>query len=216
MADVPVDLFAAVPQAELRSAGQLRTFATGEVVMHRGDEGAMLHRVERGRFASQVVTPMGDVATLAVHGPGEVVGLLAALRPGLHRTATVVALEPARTLAIGAESFARLRASHTEVARAAEQVLIDLLIATNDRLVEALYEPAPGRVRARLRALGDIYRAEPGISTVTIPLSQEHLAGLAGTTRETVNRVLREEVDRGCLVLSRRRITVDLNLLRPG
>ena len=43
---------------------------------------------------------------------------------------------------------------------------------------------------------------------VTVPLTQEELASLAGTSRATVNRVLREEEEFGTLRLSRGRSTV--------
>jgi CRP-like cAMP-binding protein len=44
------------------------------VVFHEGDPGDSLHRVTRGRFAARITTPLGDIATFAVHGPGEVFG----------------------------------------------------------------------------------------------------------------------------------------------
>jgi len=211
---VPNGLFAAVPDRELRLVGQRRTYARGEVVFRQGDAGDVLHHVVSGRFASQVVTPSGDVATLAVHNPGQVFGLLAALRPDLRRTANVVALEPAETVVVTAAAFASLRRSYPAVALACEELLVDLLQATSDRLVEALYLPAHQRVRARLRALAELYRTEPDATTATISLSQDHIADLAGTTRETVNRVLHGEVERGSVRLARRQITVDLTRLR--
>ena len=59
-------------------------------------------------------------------------------------------------------------------------------------------------MRARLRELARIY-GDGGCEPVTIPLSQEDLAGLPGTTRETVNRVLQEEQERGAVMLARGR-----------
>ena len=41
-----------------------------------------------------------------------------------------------------------------------------------------------------------------------IPLGQEDIADLAGTTRVTVNRLLRQEQERGALRLARGRIEV--------
>jgi CRP/FNR family cyclic AMP-dependent transcriptional regulator len=41
-----------------------------------------------------------------------------------------------------------------------------------------------------------------------VPVTQEQLAELAGTSRATVNRVLREEQDRGTVDLGRGRTTV--------
>ncbi len=41
-----------------------------------------------------------------------------------------------------------------------------------------------------------------------MPLTQDDLAGLAGTSRATVNRVLRDEQERGTVELGRGRTTV--------
>jgi CRP/FNR family transcriptional regulator, cyclic AMP receptor protein len=204
---VHIDVFADVPEQELRAAGRRRTFSRGEVVFHEGDPGDSLHRVTRGRFAARVTTPLGDVATFAVHSRGDVFGLLAVLHPEARRTATVAALEPAETFTMPASAFVRLKAAHPGVAIAVEQVLVEMLATSSSRLVEALYTPVHLRVRARLRDLTQIYGGD-GSEPVTIPLSQEDLAGLAGTTRETVNRVLQDEQERGTLTLARRRITM--------
>ena len=40
---------------------------------------------------------------------------------------------------------------------------------------------------------------------MTLPLTQEEIAGLAGTSRATVNRVLRQEERRGTVSLGRGR-----------
>ena len=204
---MPVDVFAGVPETELRQAGRRRTFSRGEVVFHEGDPGDSLHRVTRGRFAARVTTPLGDVATFAVHAPGEVFGLLAVLHAHGRRTATVAALEQAETFVVPASAFARIRAAYPEVASAVEQLLVEMLTQSSSRLVEALYTPARLRVHARLRELARIY-GESGADRVTIPLSQEDLAGLAGTTRETVNRVLQDAQDRDTVTLGRRKITL--------
>jgi CRP/FNR family cyclic AMP-dependent transcriptional regulator len=204
---MPIDVFADVPELELRNSGRRRKFGRGEIVFHEGDPGDSLHRVRTGRFAARVTTPLGDVATFAVHAPGEVFGLLAVIHPDARRTATVIALQPSETFAIPRSAFVRLRATYPGVASAVEQLLVEMLTASSNRLVEALYTPVHLRVRARLRDLARIY-GSGGSEPITIPLSQEDLAGLAGTTRETVNRVLQDEQERGTVTLARRRITI--------
>ena len=150
-------MFGAVPEHELRKAGRRRRFDRGEVVFHRDDPGDSLHRVESGRFAARIITPLGDVATVGLHGPGDVFGLLAVVNPAQRRTATVVALEPAETLAIPASAFLRLRTDHPAVRDAVDQLLATWLSATTDRLVEALYTPAAARVRFHLVQLAALY-----------------------------------------------------------
>jgi CRP/FNR family transcriptional regulator, cyclic AMP receptor protein len=59
----------------------------------------------------------------------------------------------------------------------------------------------PKRAR-RLIELASLYEG-PGVATV--PLNQEALAEMAGTSRATVNRVLRDEQRRGAVELARGR-----------
>jgi CRP/FNR family transcriptional regulator, cyclic AMP receptor protein len=217
---VVADVFAAVPEEELRATGRRRRFDRGEVVFHRDDPGDSLHRVERGRFAARIVTPLGDAATIALHGRGEIFGVMAVVGAAPRRTATVVALERSETLAIPASAFRRLRDTYPAVREATEQLLVSQLAATSNRLVEALYTPVADRVRARLVELARLY-GDPEAGEVAIPLSQEHLAGLAGTSRETVNRILKQEEQRGRVRLARNLITVlpraaPSGPLRPG
>ena len=152
------DVFAAVPEQELRAVGRRRTFARDEVVFHRDDPGDSLHRVERGRFAARIMTPVGDTATVSLHGQGDVFGLLAVIGAAPRRTATVVALESAETLAIPASAFNRLRATHPQIRDAVDRLLVSQLAETSNRLVEALYLPASARVRVRLADLARIVR----------------------------------------------------------
>ena len=85
-------------------------------------------------------------------------------------------------------------------------LLVERTRRQSARLVEALTVSAPRRVLRRLVELCEVYA--PGQNEALIPLTQDHLAGLAGTTRETVNRTLRQEADRGTVVLGRGRMTV--------
>ena len=113
------------------------------------------------------------------------------------RSATVQALEPAETRALFHRDFAVLRAQDASVTEVLVRLLAEQVRRSTDRLVEALHVDADTRVRRRIVELCAHYVAD------TIPLTQEDLAGLAGTSRATVNRVLREEAKRGTVELRR-------------
>lgn len=204
MADWPL-LASLTPQArrQLLATGRHRRFARREVIFHEGDPGDSLHLVQRGHVAIRIATPLGEVATLTIVGPGEAFGELALLDQEANRSATAVALERTETWTLHRAQFSRLRAEDPAI----DQILIDLLAAyvrrLSEHLVEALYLPADKRVTRRILDLAGTYAAES-----EIPLTQEDLANLAGTSRATVNRVLGElERDR-VLVAARGRIRV--------
>ena len=197
-------LFGGLPPAEVRrliGVATRRRFARNEVVFHLGDPADTLHLVLRGRFASRIETEGGDRLIVAVHGPGEAFGELALLDLEQARSTTVTALEAGETYAIRRGDFTRLRQQYPSV----NDVLVRLLAARvrrmNRLLAEAYSVPAERRVLRRLLELASSYGDEGDV--VVVPLSQADLAGLAGTSRATVNRVLRAEERRGSVSVRR-------------
>ena len=197
-------LLAGVPAEQVRELLQIarrRRFARNEVVFHRDDPGDSLHLIEKGRFSIRVMTPLGEVATIAVRGPGESFGEMALIAAEPRRSATVTALEEAETFAVYRAEFERLRRQQPQIDRLLFRFLTNEIRLLNERLLEALYLPVEKRVRRRLLELARLYPAEDGKPLIT--LTQEALAELTGATRATVNQILREEERRGTLQLQR-------------
>lgn len=183
-----------------------RTFERDEVIFHEGDPADSLHLIERGRVAVRVANRHGQRATLAVLGPGEAFGELALVGPPARRSATVLAIEPVVTHSIYDVDFQRLRGQHPEVAEVLIALLSEHVRRLSSQLLDALFLPAESRVRKRLLELTERY--DESSDEVVIPLRQEDLADLAGTSRATVNRILREEAVRGTVRLARGSTTV--------
>jgi len=191
----------------LLSIARRRKFARGEVVFHEHDPADTLHLVDKGRFAVRVSTPLGDTAILSILGPGDMFGELSLLGDAqTRRSATVAALEPGETRSVHRLDFERLRGAHPETAAVLISILSGEVRRLSRHLLEALYVPADKRVLRRLLELAELY--DDGGGPAVVPLTQEDLAGLAGTSRATVNRVLREEATRGTVRLGRGRTTV--------
>jgi CRP/FNR family cyclic AMP-dependent transcriptional regulator len=198
-------LLADLPPEDVRrllAIARRRTFARGEVVFHREDPADSLHLVVRGRFGARVLTPLGDGVLVDVLGPGQSFGELALLQPDARRSATVEALEPGETRSVFRDDFAVLQREHPCVKDVLLRLLAEQLRRSTDRVVEAHYVDAETRVRRRLVELATVY------ADGVVPLTQEDIAAMAGTSRATVNRVLREEEKLGSVVLARGRTTV--------
>jgi CRP-like cAMP-binding protein len=206
-------LFAGVPEEDVRrllAIARRRTFARNEVVFHRGDPGNALHLISEGRFAVTIVTPLGETAMLGVRGPGDAFGELALVSSGEPvRSATVCALEAAETRSVLRDDFARLRREHPGIDAVLTAILAERVRRLSEEVTEAHYLPAEARVLRRLADLAELYHG-------VVSLPQEALAELAGTSRATVNRVLREQQERGLVELGRSKILVpDPERLRP-
>jgi CRP/FNR family cyclic AMP-dependent transcriptional regulator len=192
-------LLADVPPEDVRqliAIARRRTFSRNEVVVHRGDPADSLHLIVSGRFGVRITTPVGDTALIAVRGCGDAFGELALVSPDAKRVATVSALEAGETRSVY---------RYPGVNAVLVQLLAQEVRRLSERLTEAYYVDADTRVRRRLVEVAHSYE---GSGPATVPLTQEALAEMAGTSRATVNRVLREEQKRGSLELARGRTVV--------
>jgi CRP/FNR family cyclic AMP-dependent transcriptional regulator len=165
-----------------------RSFDRNEVICHAGDPADSLHLVESGHLAVRGTLASGHTATFRILSAGDYFGELALLRQDRRRTATVVAIEPSRTLSIAGSTFHRLMASNPQLGQALAALLADRIDKLSKRLLETMYVSLERRVYRRLVELGVSY----GVTNnrARIPLSQTSLADLVGATRPSVNQVL--------------------------
>jgi CRP-like cAMP-binding protein len=189
------------------AAAQRRRYRRGEVVFHQGDPANSLHLLASGHACVRVTTVLGDTATFTVLSPGALFGELSLLGDGAERSATIEALEPVETLVITTDELRRLRRSSPEVDAFLLGLLAGYIRRQDARLLEALYVPADKRVLRRLLDLARDYGgSRPG---TVIPLTQDVVASMAGTTRPTANQVLRAAEEAGLVTIARGRIRVN-------
>jgi CRP-like cAMP-binding protein len=186
-----------------------RSYDRGEILVHEGDPSDCLHLVESGRLAVRVDTIDGDTAMLNVIQPGDWFGELSLLGDeNAVRTATVLALEPSTTRTLTSTAFSELRRQHPAVGELLLTLMARRIGDLSNRLVEVMYVSLDRRVCRRLVELCDTYADHPTTTSVTVPLTQEQLAGLVGGTRSSVNEVLQGLAKQGIVELGRGRIVV--------
>jgi CRP-like cAMP-binding protein len=183
-----------------------RSYRKGETLLHEGDPGDSLHLIDKGRVAIRVTTRAGDEAILAVLGRGDSFGEQALLSPAARRTASAVALEPVETRVLLRTDFEQLLVAQPSVEHFLVQVLATMVRRLSNLLVDAMYLPVDQRVVRRLADLAEVYATDE--ATVDVPLKQDQLASLAGSTRSTTNRVLQQLVDENIVELARGRIVI--------
>ena len=203
------DLLASLPdgdRAEILAAAARRTFNRGEMLVQAGDRADSLHLIVQGRVAVEISTADGDRATLNILSPGDYFGELSLVGPaaGRHRTATVLALEPTRTLSIDVGTFERLRTRQPAFERLLVAALAARVEQLSERLLDVLYVGLDRRLYRCLLDLATIYGEDPP----SIPLTQDQVAGLVGGTRPSVNQALQRLSAQGIVQLQRGRIVI--------
>jgi CRP/FNR family transcriptional regulator, cyclic AMP receptor protein len=193
-------------QRRLVAGLRRRSYHRDEVIFHQGDPADTLHLIAAGHVSARVTLPGGEFVVVAIFGPGEAFGEIALVGSPHARGATIIALEQCETLSLGRDEFHRLRTSYPGVDRFLVELLSARVERLNNYLLEALYVPAERRVLRRLLHLCELY---PGDNQrIVIPVTQEMLANLAGTTRPTANQVLRRLAASDIVSISRSQIVV--------
>jgi CRP-like cAMP-binding protein len=188
-------------QRRVISQTRRRRFRRGEVVFHEGDPGDSLHLVAKGHVGVRRSTPLGDIATLVVLGPGDYFGELIFVSPESGRNATVVALDAVETLSLHRDQLQTLRSQYPGIDRFLLDAMAKEIRRLSSLLSDALYVPVDKRVFRRLLEVANTY-GNDGPARV-VPLTQEDLASLAGTTRPSANKALRLAEEAGLITMSR-------------
>lgn len=186
---------------------RLRRFRAGDVVFREGDPARDLHVIVAGHFSLHVTLDTGEEVMLRVLGQGEIFGEMALLTEDGVRAATVRAVEAGVTQSVDRRVVRDLLDRSPELSNVLLRLLAGKVRDADQRLLEALFVPAEVRVLRRLLEVAERYGPSPD-GSIEIPLRQEDLAALAGTSRGTVNRVLRAEEAKGTVSLSRGRTRV--------
>jgi CRP-like cAMP-binding protein len=203
---------------KLLRASKVNHYARREALVSEGEKSDTFHIVLDGRVAIRVTRSTGDTAIVNILGPDSHFGEVSLLtQEESRRTASVVAIEPVRTLSIPAAVFHELRERNPRLEALVSRLLAQRVDELSAQLLEAMYDPLERRVVRRLAALSVTFGSETQapVAPVTIPLTQDELAELVGGTRPSVNQVLRRFVDEGVIELSRGRIIItDVPALR--
>lgn len=195
----------------LTEIGERRVFDPGEVVLEDGARSERFFVVLEGRLKMIRFTPAGKDLILALLGPGEVIGISAAL--GEETTCTMVeAMMPSVCLGVRREDLYALFTRRPDAMATVMPLLTRQLRECNNCIVES----SCSRVETRfavlfLRFVDSMGERRSGAWFVPLPLSRQELADLGGTTIETAIRIMSrwgkegvvETLDDGFLVRQR-------------
>lgn len=201
---------------ELEAIARQRSAERGDVLMARGDSADCVIVLVAGRVKVSVSTSAGREAVLAFRGPGALLGDQA-LVDEAPRSAAVTAVEPVEMLTVPASSFRGYLGTRPHVAVAMLAMLSARLRESDRRLAEYASADTLGRICARLVELCE---TENGVATgapvrISLPITQEELAGWTGASLEATAKAMRTLRSLGWVSTGRRAIEVhDVAALR--
>ncbi|MDN5930941.1 MAG: Crp/Fnr family transcriptional regulator [Pseudonocardia sp.] len=202
-------------RAELAARGRHRRWPVGASLFLEGDRATTVVVVVSGRVKVFSLTEQGEEVVLAVRGPGALLGELSAIDGG-ERSTSVSALEPVVALVVPVPGFVAFLNGHGSAAMVLMRLITSRLRDADRKRVEFGAYDIAARVAGRLVELADRFgEPDPHGVRISVPLSQDELAGWVGASREAVAKALRVLRDRGLVTTGRRTMTVlDLDGLR--
>lgn len=199
-----------------------KTYQKDQTLFRQGEQGEALVVIVSGQVTVEKEIIDGRRVTLALRGPGAVLGEMALL-DGAARSASVYALESTTCLALDRGSFYRFLAQHSKALQGLLMVLCQRL-RESDRKVEDLGSKT--LLQRLAGALLELAQAEGTTTGQGVELSSvvnyQLLTGLLCTNRESVSRAARELRAMGLLAKNGRKFLLadlqglsDLYLKRP-
>ncbi|WP_018143334.1 Crp/Fnr family transcriptional regulator [Alloscardovia criceti] len=187
------------------------TYNKGDYIFHEGDEDTNMYIIERGRIKLTRESYDYRVQLLSIAGAGEIAGEIPVFDPhGGPRTASAISMvNGTSTLSLTSEVLFSWLGEHPRVAVNMLQVLANRMRRNNERISDLVFMDVPARLSKTLIDLAKRF-GEPTVQGLVVPhdLTQEELAQLVGTSRETVNKALMDFTNRGWIAREGRTIII--------
>jgi CRP/FNR family cyclic AMP-dependent transcriptional regulator len=167
--------------------GSSRTFRANTILLNEGDSGSSLYIVIEGRLRAYASSPEGRDVVLSEHGPGEYVGELSL--DGGMRSASVKTLEPSTCCVVQGAQLQSFLAEHPDFALHLSQKLTRMVRRLTDQVKSLALQDVYGRMVGLLIELSDAVGSE---RVVREKLTQQDIAERIGSSREMVNRVMKD------------------------
>ncbi|BBY99185.1 CRP-like cAMP-activated global transcriptional regulator [Mycolicibacterium fallax] len=180
-------------------AAQLQpvSFPRAHRVFREGEPGDRLYIIASGTVKIGRAAPDGRESLLALLGPADIFGELAIFDPG-PRTSTVTTLTPVEAVSMDREALHSWIVGRPEIAEQLLRVLARRLRRTNNALCDLIFTDVPGRVAKQLLDLANRFGSpDDGAMRIDLTLTQNELAQLVGSSRETINKALSDFAQRG-------------------
>ena len=194
--------------AQIEARCRMRVYPRGTPIYLPADAADGVLLLTEGRVKLCNITEEGKQAILAFVEPGEMFGELAIIEPGV-REEYAEAIEKSSLLLLSSDLMQSLMQAHPEVSLGITKLIGLRRRRIERRLKSLLFRSNRQRLVHLLLELADQYgkQSNEGI-TLGIKLSHQDLAGVIGSTRETVTVVLGDLQNEKLLTIGRRKITL--------
>lgn len=198
-------------RTRLLTLGATARFRPGDCILRESERSDHVLLLVQGRVKVTSMADTGYAVVLGIRGPGDLVGEMASL-DGNPRSATVTALDSVLARTIPGPVFRRFIGAHPEAGIALAELIASRLRAANQRRLEFAAFPVRRRLALILLDLDRWYGVgsgtDPDYRDIDLALSQLDLAGMVGSSLESVAKAIRGLAREGIVRTRRRHVTI--------
>ena len=192
----------------LSSLGLPRDYSAGATICNEGDPNTHVYILVAGWVKILSSTTDGHEIVLALRGDGETVGEVSGETTG-RRNATIQAVNAVHALIVPYDNFNSFLDSNHGAGRAYRHVMTQRWNDADAMLRIRAVTTGAQRLARLLLELADRHgHGVDGARHLVMPLTQDELASLAGTSRATVTRAFSNWRKRGFVRTGQRQITI--------
>jgi len=176
-----------------------RKFRKNNLIIFEDDVGNSLFVIRSGRVKISRISPDGGEAILAILGVGDFFGELSVI-DGQGRSASVTSIDDVELLMLRRSDFMEILERIPKIAISLLKELAGRIRKSDSHIRSLSLLDAKGRVATTIiRLAEDIGKVKEGrVYIEELPL-QRDLASIAGTSRETISRVIKRFEEEGHL-----------------
>ncbi len=188
---------------KLASIAEPKSYTRGEIIFSEGEPGNGFYIVGSGKVKVFKLSFAGKEQILHIYGPGKPFGEVPVFT-GKHFPASAMAIANSTVLFFPRDAFITLITQNPSLSLNMLAVLSMRLRQFTVMVENLSLKDVPARLASYLLVLSDEQTREK----VTLPVSKNQLAGLMGTTPETVSRIFTRFVTDGLIEMERNVITL--------
>jgi CRP/FNR family cyclic AMP-dependent transcriptional regulator len=180
----------------IHQRGNVRSYPANAILINEGDTHESLYIVLNGRVKAYAAGEKGREVVLHELGPGEYFGELSL--DGEPRSVSVKTLEPTTCCVVQGAELRDFLGHHPDFALHLTHKLIGMVRRLTEQVKSLALQDVYGRV---VRVLMELSEPEGDHRVIRTRLTQQDIADRVGSSREMVNRIMKELTVGGYVVV---------------
>ncbi|MDF2630539.1 MAG: putative cyclic nucleotide-binding transcriptional regulator [Symbiobacteriaceae bacterium] len=189
--------------AQVAAIARERRYRKGTILFDEGDPGETMYFIKDGKVRVTRLAAGGQEQVLRVWGPGSAIGLVVLADKAPYPASAQVA-EDAVLYALRVDDLVGLMPDSRALAANAFRLVGQRLRAARDTAHDLAVHTTHGRLASLLLKTSE----EKGSTRFNLGLTHQDIAGMIGTSRETVTRVLADFRRTGCIKVEGEEIVI--------